>query len=303
MRLPQQLAREQHHVRVTTAHDLLGLLGCGNQANRRCSDARTIANLLRKRHLIARAKRNTNTAGQPATGHIDQVDTRRFQPDAKLHRFFHVPSTFGPVGRRNSHHQRRRIRQCRTHRSNNFKTEPRTVFERTAVAIRAIIRQRRQEFVYQVAVRRVQLDHPEPCGKGAYCCVAKCIDHARDAASRHRLRLRIALRERDRTRCHHLRPTAMLGRDGTTAIPRTVRTRLSTGVRELNARYRALRFDEVRDALQHRNVCVIPNAQILRADAPFGDDGGGLGEHQRGTTHRELPQMHEMPIVRQAIFA
>jgi hypothetical protein len=57
-------------------------------------------------------------------------------------------------------------------------------------------------------------------------------------------------------------------------------------VGELHACDAALLVNESRDATQKLNVCVIPDTQILRADAPFGQDRRSFGEDKTCATNR-----------------
>ena len=63
-------------------------------------------------------------------------------------------------------------------------------------------------------------------------------------------------------------------------------------MRQLHRGNRAVLFDEAEDAREHRDVIVLPDAQILRADAAFGKHGGRLGHHHRRSAHRAAAQMH-----------
>ena len=50
-------------------------------------------------------------------------------------------------------------------------------------------------------------------------------------------------------------------------VPWPRHARLSSGMRQLDACVCALRMHEVHDALQHRNVFILPDAKILRRNA------------------------------------
>jgi hypothetical protein len=72
---------------------------------------------------------------------------------------------------------------------------------------------------------------------------------------------------------------------------------------ELNSRERALRVDEVIDATKSIDVRIIPNAEIVRRDTPFGGDGGCLCKNERRATDRKGAQMHEVPLVAKTVDA
>jgi hypothetical protein len=74
-------------------------------------------------------------------------------------------------------------------------------------------------------------------------------------------------------------------------------------VRNLDARHRALLADESRDARQHFDVRVPVDPEIGGRDAPARLDGRGFGEHQARAAYRAAAQMHQVPIVGEAIVA
>ena len=45
-----------------------------------------------------------------------------------------------------------------------------------------------------------------------------------------------------------------------------------------------------------------PDAQIAMGDTAFGRDGCGFREDQAGARPRQISQMNQMPILRQAVF-
>ena len=186
-------------------------------------------------------------------------------------------------------------------RADHLAQQARAIVERAAVFVVALIAQRRQELVNQIAVRRVDFDDanarvpraPRARGEGG--------DDFADAVVRQRLRLRIVVGERQRARRHDLRPSAFRFGHEARAIPRPPRARLASGVRELHARDAALRMDEMRDPRELLDVRVAPDAEILRTDPPFGQDRRRLGDHQAGAAHRAAAEVNEVPIVRETI--
>ena len=76
----------------------------------------------------------------------------------KLHRFFQRQAAFGEFAAVKTHAQRPRGRPHIAQRARHPQREAHPVFRATAVGIFALITQRREELVQQVAIRRVQLD-------------------------------------------------------------------------------------------------------------------------------------------------
>src|SRR6185436_18692925 len=64
-----------------------------------------------------------------------------------------------------------------------------------------------------------------------------------------------------------------------------------------------LRMKKCGDSLQAIDVRMIPDAEILRADASFRGHGGCFREHERRSTHRACAEVNEMPVGREAVDA
>ena len=62
-------------------------------------------------------------------------------------------------------------------------------------------------------------------------------------------------------------------------------------------------MNEAYDSSQHVDVPVGPDAEILRADASFGQNRGCLSQDQARTTDGATSKMNEMPVVRVFIVA
>ncbi len=74
-------------------------------------------------------------------------------------------------------------------------------------------------------------------------------------------------------------------------------------MRKLNAGVRALRMKKRCYAGQRRNVLVLPEAQILRADAAFRCNSSRFGENQAGSADSAAAQVNQVPVVGEAVFA
>jgi len=72
-------------------------------------------------------------------------------------------------------------------------------------------------------------------------------------------------------------------------------------VGQLDPRHRALGADKAGDTLQRLNLGIVPQAQVLGGDAAIGSDGGGFAENQPGTANGTAAQVHQVPVIGQAI--
>ncbi len=59
----------------------------------------------------------------------------------------------------------------------------------------------------------------------------------------------------------------------------------------------------MRDSRKELDVRVAPDSQVFRTDAALGRYRGGLGKYQAGPAHGAAPQVHEVPVVCESIYA
>ena len=99
---------------------------------------------------------------------------------AERHALLEVPAALDPVGGRDAHAHRHVCRHGGAHRVEHLQRKAHAVLQRAAVVIAARVRQRREELVQQVAMRRVQFDRVEAQamralrGRSAKACSMRC---------------------------------------------------------------------------------------------------------------------------------
>ncbi|MCY1181139.1 hypothetical protein D9M73_216280 [compost metagenome] len=90
--------------------------------------------------------------------------------------------------------------------------------------------------------------------------------------------------ESDLRRPHRL-PAALLQFDAALFTkPRAVGTGFAPGVGQLDARHGPLGTDEAGDALQRRDLGVVPQAQVFGSDTAIGGHRHGFSDYQAGAT-------------------
>ena len=124
----------------------------------------------------------------------------------------------------------------------------------------------------------------------------KVTNDALDVSVRHCFRLLGPRRERHCARRVDRSPAAFAFVERAAPAPWRVRARLAAGVGELNAGHGALRFDERRDAGEHGDMLVLPDAQVVRRDASFGRHGRCLSDHHRRTPDSATAEVYEVPV-------
>src|ERR1019366_5630602 len=65
----------------------------------------------------------------------------------------------------------------------------------------------------------------------------------------------------------------------------------------------SLRVEEVHNLSERGDVLVLPDADVVRGDAAFGQDGSGFGEDEASASDGAAAQVDEMPIVGEAVMA
>ena len=172
-------------------------------------------------------------------------------------------------------------RKRRAHRVEHFERKAHAVLERAAILIGALVGDRRQELMQQIAVGGVHLDGVDAEPLGALGGDHERLAHARQARRIERQRRRLAFLVRDGRRS--LRPPAAFGnRNQLAAVPWRVARRLAAGMGELH-HHGGLRTLAHRgeDRLQRRFVGVVVEAEAARRDAADRLHCGGLDAEDR----------------------
>src|SRR5690606_8440198 len=121
-----------------------------------------------------------------------------------------------------------------------------------------------------------------------------------DVRLRHFARRQIAFGEGERAGADRL-PASLVGRQRLRSFPGPHGAGLAAGMPELNSGYGSLGFDETRDAREGRRLFVVPEAETGGRDAPSRLDMGGLGEDDAHAADGARSEMHEAPVVRNAV--
>ncbi len=224
------------------------------------------------------------------------------QATGQFDRFIRIPAILDPVGRRYPHEQRQLLRPYLTHGLRHLQYKTDTVFKRAAVLILALIAERRQELMQQIAVGSMQLHHLEIRRQCPPRCSNERLDDLIDLCLVQLGRRGVLGIESDLGRAHGHPPTFCRRDAATFAKPWAPSAGLAPGVRDLNGRYRALRRDEAGDSLQGLDLAIMPKAKILRGDTAVFGHGNGFGKDQPGTADGAATQVHQMPVVGQAVL-
>src|SRR5690606_20559044 len=139
-------------------NDGFGLFETGNETN---GDDRHVHRLLDRpgeRHLVVRTDGDLLRRMQAAAGNVDGGAATRLQRLSERDGLLHLPPSIDPVGRGDTDSDRALRGKGAAYRVEYFEREAHPVLERPAVVVVAHVRQRREELVQQISVRRVDLD-------------------------------------------------------------------------------------------------------------------------------------------------
>ena len=214
-----------------------------------------------------------------------------------------VPAALDPVGRRDLDADRLVGRKNLADRVEHFQRIAHAVLQGPAILVGALVGDRRQELMQQIAVRaRAVRGHRGQAGSARFAAATKASRTRGNPGVIERERRRLAFLVRHRGRPFGL--PAAFSRAGSAVRPPTAPARsLAAGMRELHRdgdlRMLAHRGD---DRLQRRFGSVVPQAKAARRDAADGLDMRGLDAEHRGARQRERIDMGEVPIIGLAVF-
>jgi hypothetical protein len=302
VRLEQRGARDGHRIGLARGDHGLGLLRFGDEADREDRHVDLGLDALGQRHLVARRQQDLLLRRDATGGHMHEVAAARRECLREGDAALDIPAALDPVGGREAHAHRHRRRHRGTHRLGHLEREAHAVLERTAVAVGALVGQRREELMQQVAMRAVQLDGVDAQRLRALRGLHEGRLHAQQAGGVERQWCRLAGRMRQGRRRHRL-PRALVRPERLAAFPRDVARRLAPGVAELDrdghARVAADRLQHAR----HRGLGrVVVQTHVLRRDAADGLDRRGLDDQQARARQRELAEMDQMPVDHAAVL-
>ena len=279
---------------------MLGLEGRIEHADRGDRHLGVLAQVRGQRRLVAGADGDPRPLGQhgvAAGGDVDHVHAVLAEPGDDLGRLAEVEAALDPLGRRDAHQQRHADGDSAAHRVHDAQQEAGTAGELAAVGVGALVAQRREELVQQVAVGGVDLDQVEARLDGAHGGGGEGRDDLVDP----RFVQGGGLRELvvgDRGGGHGL-PAAVGACEGGAGVRRAplgLGGGLAPGVGELDPGRRAEGVDQVDDRAQRLALGVVPQAEVLRGDAPLGDHAGGLEDHGAGAAAGEGAVVHEVVV-------
>jgi hypothetical protein len=256
----------------------------------------------RELDLVARAHRDLLQGRHAAARHVEELAAALFQLGGKGEALRQVPAALDPVGGRDAHAHHHLRRYRRADRIEHLQREAHAVLERAAVVVGALVGQRRQELVQQIAMGAVDLDRVQAQRIGAARGGHEAFLHALQAGGIQRQRHGLALRMRHVRRGDGLPAALAIRRDVGAALPRHFAGGLAAGVAELDRDLdRRVLAHGVDDRLQRRRVLVGPQAQVVGRDASLRRHRGGLDDQEAGAGQGQVAQVDHVPVGRHGL--
>jgi hypothetical protein len=193
----------------------------------------------------------------------------------------------------------------RAHRFRDLGDEAHPVDFGSAIFIAALVGFLRQEFVHEIAVRAVQLQHLEAGFVGAARRLAPRLHEVFHLAALQRARHRTFRAVRDRARRHRGPgvPVVDIRRalQRSIAFPRPGGARLAAGMAELDTRHRVLLLDERHEAAQRLDELIVPDAEIAKRAATAAFYFRGFHDDEARAAGGELAGIHQVPVGRKTL--
>ena len=289
-------ACQRDEIGLARADDRLGLFSLGDQADGHGGDARGLLHGARQRHLIARAERDLLLCREPAAGHVDEVGAARLGCRGEGDALLDIPATLDPVRAGDAEADGIARRHHGPHRIEHREREAHPVLQRAAIFVLALVRERREELVHQIAMSAMQLDRGEAEPYGPAGRVREGLDQARDVivgegARRPRVGLEADLRGR------FDRPAALIEAELAAALPGLRDGGLAAGMGELDRDRHVRPAARCIQSLAERGFGFIrPESEIERADPAIRLDGRRFDDQEAGAGQGEMSEMDGVPV-------
>jgi hypothetical protein len=183
------------------------------------------------------------------------------------------------------------------HGFEDLEREAHPLVQAAAVGVAALVADRRQELMQQVAMRAVQLDAVEAGAHRTHRRVDEGTAHAHQAGVVQRQGSHFARRVRQRRRRHGQPAAGLVRAHLLAAVPGRVARRLAARVAELDRQLdRRLHAHGAHHLGQRRFLRVVVQSDAAAGDPAVAFDRGGLDDQQPGTRDRQLSQVHAVPV-------
>jgi hypothetical protein len=304
IRIAQHFAGEEDEIGLAAGDEVVGLMRVGDHADGGGGNGGFGANASCEGSLECGPDGNLGIGDLAAGGNVDEIDAVCAEMTGESDGFVDgpaIPAIFGPVGGGDADEDGQVRGPRGAYGVDNLKEETDAIVESAAVGVGALIGERGEEFVEEVAVGGVNLDEVEAGVVGAMGGLREGVNNGVDAGLVEGLRNGVVRREGNGAGTEGL-PAAFVGLKEAFATERRGHGGFAAGVSELNSGANALRVDKLGDAGEGGNVVVGIDAEVGRRDASFGEDRGCLEHNEGGSALGTRAEMNEVPVVGEAVL-
>lgn len=188
IRIAEHGAGEEDEIGVAFGNDRVGLMRVSDHANGGGGYGGFCADAGGEWGLEGGADGDFGVGNLTTGGDIDEVDSVGAQVTGKDDGIVDGPAIVGPVSGGDADEEGKMVGPGGADGVDNLEWEADTVVETAAIGVGALIGERREEFVEQIAVGGVDLDEVEARGEGAFGGTGEGVDHAVDSGLIERLR-------------------------------------------------------------------------------------------------------------------
>ena len=167
--IAEHFASEEDEIGLALGNDCIGLKRVGDHANGSSGNGGFGADARGKGSLKTGTDGDLCVRNQAARGDVDEVDAVSTQETGERDGLVGRPAVVNPVGGRDADKKREVGWPGSADGVDDLQEEAGAVLEAAAVSIGALIGERREELMQQIAVGSVDLNEVEAGGKGAFC--------------------------------------------------------------------------------------------------------------------------------------
>ena len=298
--IAEQFASEKDEVCLAGPDDLVCLGWFGDHADGGGGDLGFAVDGVGVVNLVAGAYGNLLGRVIAAGGDVYEIDLCLLKEFREGDGLGEIPAwterLWGPVGRGDSDEERKVWGPCGADGANDLEGETYAIFEASPIFVSAMVGERGEELVQEVAVCGVDFDQVEACGKGT---VGGCYEVGDDLVHASAVEgggEGVGLVEADGGGGYGL-PTAFGRGHGADWLPGKGHAGFAAGVGQLGSCVGAVLVEEGGDAVELWDVLVFPDAEVAGGDAGFGADCVCLGDDESSAANGAASEVDEVPIV------
>jgi hypothetical protein len=292
----EEFAGEEDDVGLSGADDLVGLGGVGDHADGSGGEGGFAADAVGEGDLVAGAEGDLLAGVVAAGGDVEEVDAFGLDQAGELYGLFEGKTAVNPIDGGVADPDGEVGGKGGADGADDFEGKSGAIGEAAAVFVGALVGERGEELVGEVAVGGVDFGEEETGGGGTMGGGGEVGEDLVHAGAVEGVGERIVGGEALGGGADDTGPTTVGGAGGVGGGPGWEGAGLAAGVGELDGGDAAVLLEEGGDAGEHGNVIVGVDAEVAGGDAAFRADGCGFRHDGAGTADGTAAEVDEMPV-------